>query len=139
MMMQLSEQGAKVTGRTLFKLPATVFGSEQQTPIFYKGNIYGVSSGGQLTCLNLQGKVLWTSGSTAKFGLGPYLIADGLLYVLDDKGNLTMTEATPNGFNPLSKAKVLSGPDAWGPMVIVGGRLLCRDLTRMVCLDVAKK
>jgi outer membrane protein assembly factor BamB len=29
------------------------------------------------------------------------------------------------------------GVDCWGPMALVGGRLIVRDMTRMVCLDVA--
>jgi outer membrane protein assembly factor BamB len=28
------------------------------------------------------------------------------------------------------------GFDAWGPMALVGGRLVLRDMTRMTCLDL---
>jgi hypothetical protein len=37
----------------------------------------------------------------------------------------------------LAKAKVLDGIESWGPMAIASGRLIARDLTRMVCLDVS--
>jgi outer membrane protein assembly factor BamB len=82
---------------------------------------------------------VWTSTSARKFGLGPYIIADGLIYVMNDSGLLTLAEATPTGYVQLAQAKVLEGPDAWGPMAIVGGRLILRDMNRMICLDVAER
>ena len=66
------------------------------------------------------------------------LIADGLLYVLNDSGLLTLVEAVPDAYKPLSQAQVLTGHDAWGPLALAGGRLIARDLTRMVCLDVSQ-
>lgn len=139
MMLRIEQQGGRFQVRTQFRLAHTVFGSDQQTPILYQGHIYGVAPDEQLVCLNLQGARVWSSGSTHRFGLGPYLVADGLLYALDDKGKLTLAEATPAGFRPLAQAQVLTGEEAWGPLAIVGGRLLARDLTRLVCLDVAAK
>ena len=32
---------------------------------------------------------------------------------------------------------MLKDGEAWGPMALAGGRLLARDLTRLVCLDVS--
>jgi outer membrane protein assembly factor BamB len=68
--------------------------------------------------------------------LGPYLIADGLIYLLNDDGLLTMAEATPAGYRPLAQSQVLNGHDCWAPLAMANGLLLARDLTRMVCLDV---
>jgi hypothetical protein len=31
---------------------------------------------------------------------------------------------------------VLNGSDVWGPMALSGGKLVLRDLTKMVCIDV---
>jgi len=134
-MLQMSGSGVKV----LYRLPAKDFGSDQQTPILYGDHLYGVTPDRRLTCIRLDGKTVWKSGPTTNFGLGPYIIADGKIYVIDDKGTLTVAEASPKAYNPLTQAKVLSGPDAWGPIALVGGRLICRDLKRMVCLDVSKK
>ena len=110
----------------------------QQTPIFYDGHIYGVGMDKQLLCLDLQGKVVWGSTSANRFGYGPYVIAEGVLYVLDDSGVLTLVEATPSGYTQLARAKVMDGLETWGPMAIASGRLIVRDLTHMACLDVAK-
>jgi outer membrane protein assembly factor BamB len=139
MMLQLTDQGGKIVPKSLFRLQPSVFGSDQQTPIFYKGYIYGVIPGGQLACLDLNGHQIWTSGNTHKFGLGPYLIADGKIFVMDDNGDLTVAEATPSGFHPLSQCRLLSGHDSWGPMALTGGRLIARDFTRMVCVGLANK
>jgi len=121
------------------RLKPEVFGSEQHTPIFYNGYIYGVRPDKQLTCLDLDGNVKWTSESTHRFGLGPYTIANGLIYVMNDSGLLTLTEATPNGYVQLTESRVLEGPDAWGAMAIVSGRLILRDMNRMICIDVTDR
>ncbi len=122
--------------RVLFRLDHEVFGATQQTPILHKGHLYGVRPDGQLVCLDLDGKVLWSSGPTATFGLGPYLVADDLLFAMDDDGYLSLVRAAPDRFERLDKARVLDGPDAWGPLAIAGGRLIARDLRKMVCLEV---
>ena len=139
MMLQLEDRGGRLIANTLFRLAARQFSSEQQTPILWDGRLYGVRQKDQkLVCLDLQGNELWNSGRD-KFGSGPYLIADGLIYVLDDDGVLTVAEAAPGGYKRLDRAGVI--PDAvtsWGPMALAAGRLIVRDLTRMVCLEVSE-
>ena len=80
----------------------------------------------------------WASGMDHRFGLGPFLIADGRILVLDDHGELTMAAANPDGFRLLARAKVLDGHDSWGPMALAGGLLIVRDLTTVACLDLRK-
>ena len=140
--LQLSEQDGRITPKIAARFSAKQFGSEQHTPIFYQGHLYGVMPRNvgplaeQLVCMDLGAKHIWTSGRENRFGLGPYLIADGLIFVMNDDGVLTLVEATAAGYRQLARAKVLDGHESWGPMAIAGGRLLVRDLTRMVCLDV---
>ncbi len=137
MMIQLKESGGKFTVETLFRLKPSVFGAAQQTPILYEGHLLGVRPDGQFTCLDLNGKPVWSSGAANQYGLGPFLIAQGLLFVMNDEGLLTLAEADTTGFKKLAQAKVLEGPDAWGPMALADGRLILRDMNRMICLDVA--
>jgi outer membrane protein assembly factor BamB len=139
MMLQLSAQGDAIEAKALFKLTSDIYGSEQQTPIFYDGYIYGVNADDQLCCLDLEGNVMWTSTSAHEFGLGPYAIADGRIYVLEDDGVLTMAEATPDGYKQIAEAKILEGPEAWGPMAFAAGRLIVRDMNKMVCLDISEQ
>ncbi len=142
LMLRLEGRGGRIVPETLFRLKPRRFESEQQTPILYEGHIYGVRTnpgGKQLACLDLEGNEVWNSGRD-KFERGPYLIADGLIYVMDSEGLLTVAEATPRAYNPLDKFQVFEhGHDAWGPMAMVGGRLILRDVTRMACLDVSAK
>lgn len=136
MMLQLKEQDGSIVPESLFELPPDVFGSDQQTPVFYQGHIYGVRPDKQLVCMDIAGKILWISGSENTYGLGPYIIVNGLIYILNDDGVLSLIEATPEKFNKLAQAKVLEGHESWGPPALVAGRLLVRDLTTIVCLDV---
>jgi outer membrane protein assembly factor BamB len=140
MILQLEEQGEKISVKTAARIPFQVFGSAQQTPILYQGYLYGVrDKDKQLVCLDLHGKEVWRSGLQHRFGSGPYLIADGLIYVLNDTGVLTLAEAKPQGYRQLAQARVLDGHDSWGPMALVGRRLLLRDFTQMACIDVGEK
>ena len=137
MMVKLSEQNGQLAPAVEFRLEPEVFGSPQHTPILYEGHLYGVRPDEQLVCLDLKGNVVWTSGSTHKFGLGPYTIINGLIYVMDDHGKLTLAQATPAGYVQLAEADVLEGIDAWGPMALASNRLIVRDLTKMICLDIS--
>jgi len=135
MILQLEAEGDSVGVEVVKRLPPKVFDSEQHTPILYEGHLYAVRSDGRLACADLEGNPLWDSGAD-KFGLGPYLIANGLIFVMDDDARMVLAEATPGGYRKLADARILDGHDAWGPMTLVEGRLIVRDMTRMVCLDV---
>lgn len=136
LMLQLEAHDGQFTPKPLFRLDADTFGATQQTPIFYEGYIYGTRPDGRFVCLDLNGKVVWTSGPGTNFGLGPFLLAGGLFYVMNDSGSLTLVKATPARYTPLAHAQVLKGQESWAPLALAGNRLLARDLTRMVCLDV---
>jgi outer membrane protein assembly factor BamB len=118
------------------------FACEQQTPLLYGGHLFTVlpNDAGplnrQMVCMHPDGTRTWNSGKTERYGLGPYLAVDGKLLVLSDDGFLTMLRARTDRFERLARARVLYGRDAWAPMAVVAGRLLCRDSKRMVCLDL---
>ncbi len=137
MFLKITGAGSTFAATVEQRLPASIFGAEQQTPIFYKGHIYGVKTGGKMVCLDPAGRPLWDSG-TDRFGLGPYLVWNGTILAMSDSGTLSAIEATPTGYKRLAQAKVLNGPEAWGPMAPAGTRLLVRDLTEMRCLELGK-
>ncbi len=139
LMMQLEEDAGRIAAKPLFRLNARQFGSTQHTPVHYEGHLYGVrESDKQFVCLDLEGNEAWRSGSGHRFGLGPYLLADGLFFILDDDGQLTLAEATPAEYRQLATARVVEGHESWGLMALAGGRLILREMTTMVCLDVAE-
>ncbi len=139
LMLQLKQGEGGITPQKVFKLPAREFSSDQQTPVLWQQHLYGVRQNDQqLVCMDLDGKEVWSSGQE-KFGSGPYLIADGLIFVLDSEGTLTVAEATSAAYRRTARRKVIeNGSDSWGPMALVAGRLILRDRSRMVCVDVAE-
>jgi outer membrane protein assembly factor BamB len=122
-----------------FKLPANVFGATQHTPILKDGFLYGIRADGRFVCLGLDGKVVWASGLGETFGLGSFLLAEDLIYALNDSGKLSFIAASPERFQLLGSIKPLSGRESWAPMALADGRLIIRDLTRLVCLDVTMR
>lgn len=140
LILSVRKEGDGFVASTVKKLSAKEFGSTQQTPILWQDHLYGIRERDkQLVCMDLEGNEVWASGAAHQFGIGPYLLADGLLYVLDDDGWLTLAEASPEKYTQLAKTRAVEGHDAWAPMAMVEGRLILRDLTQMVCLDVSRK
>ena len=136
-MIQIALEG-QYEVRTLFQVEHTVFDSEQQTPIYYAGHIFGLRQNDkQFVCLDLNGKIAWESGRRERFGSGPAIVADGMILILDDDGKLTGMEATPARFSKLFEVEnVVTGGAGWAPMALVQGRLLLRDQFSMKCLDL---
>lgn len=97
MMLQVVAKEDNWSTEPIFRLDPKVFGATQHTPIFYRGHIYGVRPDGELVCLAPDGTIRWRSGSAHRFGLGPFMIAGGLIYAMDDSGLLSLAEATPDG------------------------------------------
>jgi outer membrane protein assembly factor BamB len=136
LMLQLKKDGNRFTVQTAFKLPPEIFGATQHSPIFYDNHIYGVRPDGRFVCIGLDGKPVWAGDASQQFGLGPFLLADGLFFAMNDSGRLRLLEATPGKYHLLAEAQILDGRESWGPLALAGHRLLARDLTRLVCLDV---
>ena len=124
--------------------PALGMSSEQQTPIVIKGFVYNIqtkdagTTRNEFVCCspdNFQ-NILWTSGTTDRFGLGPYIVADNKFFILSDEGDLTIARFSTSKFEVLDKAKIVDGQDSWGPMALANGLLIMRDSKQMVCVDL---
>jgi len=137
--LRLTREGGEWIPRLEKRLAPAIFGADQQTPLAWEGHIYGVRPGGEMVCLGPDGDVRWTSGPAMRFGLGPYLLADGRIWALSDQGVLRVIRATPEGLRMEHESRVLDGHDAWGPLALADGYLLARDLTRLICLDVRRR
>ena len=122
--------------------PKEGFACEQQTPLVFENHILGIlpkDSGplkNQFVCYDPDVGVIWSSGETDRFGLGPYLIADGKILILNDDGILTLIRASTESYEILTRIKILNGVDAWAPMALVDGKLIARDSTTLVCVDL---
>ncbi|HLH53256.1 MAG TPA: PQQ-binding-like beta-propeller repeat protein [Verrucomicrobiae bacterium] len=137
LMLQLRKNQDRWEVQTLFKLDPQVFGATQHTPIFYQDHIYGVRADGRFACIDLEGKTVWVSDPGQQFGLGSFLMSDGLIFAMNDSGLLRLIQASPEKYRLLAQTQALTGHESWAPLALADGRLYARDLTRMVCLDVA--
>ena len=90
-----------------------------------------------LWCLDAAtGELKW---SQSGLGKGNVLLAAGKLIVLSQQGELLVAPASPDGFKPISRAKILSGL-CWTMPVLANGRLYCRNHPGTLrCLDLRRK
>ena len=147
-LIQLKENNGKFSAEVVDQYkPLTGLASEQQTPIFYDGFIFGIlpkDAGelrGQFACYKASDthKAVMSSGKSDRYGLGPYILADNKFFILNDDGEMTIARYSTSKFTVLDKAHIIEGQDSWGPIAITGGYLLMRDSKTMVCLDVRAK
>ena len=119
---------------------------EQQTPVLLDGLLYGIlpkdagALRNQFICVDPADcrEIVWSSGKTHRFGLGPYMIADGKFFILNDEGTLSIVKPSRQEFILLDQLKIFDAHDAWAPLAIADGYLLLRDATRMICMDISK-
>ncbi len=124
----------------IFVHAADEWNSEVQTPIVHDGHMFAVGKKrrGLFTCLDGDGEQVWTSDGHASFGLGSFILADGMFFILEGKtGMLRLVEASTKEYKELASAQVLGGHDVWAPPALSDGKLVIRDMEKMVCLDVA--
>jgi len=139
---QVKRDGDDWTVDEVWSLPPPTGGwnSEVHTPIVYRDRVYGVGKKqrGLWTCLDLEGNELWTSERQASFELGGYVLADRMFFVLEGKtGTLRVLDANADHYEQIASFQLLEGPDVWAPPVISRGRLLIRDMGKLICLDIA--
>lgn len=141
-MIRVQRSGVSFTAAEVFTVLEGGWSSEIQTPICYGDRIFAVGKEkrGLFTCIDVgrdQLEIAWTSLGKASFGLGSYILADGLFFILDgDKGTLRLLEASAAEYRELDSAQILQGHDVWAPPALSEGKLIIRDWNRMVCLQV---
>ena len=138
-MFRVVRNGDAFTTEQIFVHPPDRWNSEVQTPILFDGHLFAVGKKrrGLFTCLDLDGEQVWTSDGQAYFGLGSFILADGMFFILEGKtGMLRLLEASATAYKELASAQILSGHDVWAPMALSDGKLVLRDLNRLVCAKV---
>jgi outer membrane protein assembly factor BamB len=147
MVLQLKKSGDNFEVEVLREYkPSGGLACEQQTPVLHDNHLFGIlpkdagALRNQMICVHPDDptKVVWSSGQTKRFGLGPYMIADNKFYILNDDGTLTIAQPSTRSYIELESYKVLDGQDAWGPLAIADGYLVLRDSETMLCIDIAK-
>ena len=135
------------------------FGDQTKPPILYEGYLYaqyGTNSRRDgLTCMNMDGEIMWKTKRDPDFNKGSMILADGLILATDGRKTLYLIEPDPTEFRPLASAELLaeagtgSGEESiasrvggstqnWGPLALANGKLLIRDQNRMMCVRVTE-
>lgn len=153
LLLRVSENDGAFSVETVYdREPGEILACEQQTPIFHNGLLYAVmpKDAGELkqqfVCYTPEGELVWGSGRDNRFGLGPFLLADGKFFILDDDATLTMIDATASKYTQLGQGRTIGhldednelvlGHDAWGPLALAGSRMLLRDMNFLACVEL---
>lgn len=115
-----------------------LYSSQYCTPVPDDDVLFGIDGRqdgppGELKCFDPQRRrVLW---SAPNFGYGSLLRADGKLVILLSDGALVLATANRERFDPLARARVLTGESRALP-ALAAGRLYVRDDSTLKCLQV---
>ncbi|MFT5466414.1 MAG: outer membrane protein assembly factor BamB [Verrucomicrobiales bacterium] len=120
---------------------SSVLRAEWQTPALIGGYLFALDNIGSagpvtnLVCVRAEdGNQMWAQ---PKFGKSNLTMADGKLFLSTMRGELVLVKASTEGFEEVSRAKVLQMQTRQAP-VIANGKLYLRDDNEVVCLKVSQ-
>ncbi len=114
--------------------------SQMNPSVLLDGYLYGTDgdagNDATLKCIAWKtGEVKW---SQKAIGTGGVTAADGKLIVLTSRGELIVAPASPEKFQPITRAHVLGGK-CWTCPVLSNGRIYCRNAAGdLVCIDARR-
>ncbi|MEN6424345.1 MAG: PQQ-binding-like beta-propeller repeat protein [Phycisphaerales bacterium] len=135
------------------------FGDQTKPPVLHNGYFYAQYGTNNrhdgLTCMSMDGKIMWKTERSPQFNKGSTILVDGLLLATDGRKTLYLIEPDPSGFKPLASAEVLGeggtgsendplasrvggSTQNWAPLALADGKLLIRDQRRLKCVRVAQ-
>ena len=111
--------------------------SQMSGPVLINGYLYGFDDS-QLACVDWQtGEQKWIEKKPRK---GSLSAAGDKLIVIGESGTLMIVEATPESYQEIASAEVLSGGHCWTMPVLSDGLIYVRNSKgHLVCVDVRKK
>ncbi len=119
----------------------TLFKFSLHPLVFDNDHFYINNNGnpGELVCLNVKGEKVWEKGLAPDFEMGSVILVDGLIINQNGKnGDIHLIEPSPEGYKELGKASFFDSAksQARSPMAFSNGKLLIRNLEKMVCVDL---
>lgn len=128
---RIRKEGEKYQVEDIWK--SRVMKNHFNSSILYGGQLYGFDNG-TLKCIDAHtGEERWAERGFAK---GSLLIADGLLIILGESGQLALADASPEGYVERARAQVLQGR-TWTMPSLADGVLYLRNQEEMVALDIS--
>jgi hypothetical protein len=116
-------------------------GCKMHPGIVVDDHIYVNNNGkpNELVCLTMDGKRAWEKESAPNFEMGSLIKVGNLLIAQNGKnGDIHLIEPSPEGYKELGKASFFDSKksQAWAPMAFSNGKLLVRDMEKMVCVNL---
>ncbi|MEO1994666.1 MAG: PQQ-binding-like beta-propeller repeat protein [Planctomycetaceae bacterium] len=99
-------------------------------------HMYGFGSGGLICMEYMTGKIVWRARSVGK---GSLVVADDMLYLLSERYEMALAEATPQEYRETGRFKIKShGRPSWAHPVVTGGRLYIRNQQSLTSYDISR-
>ena len=100
----------------------------------HEGYLYGLDDG-ILTCLDLKtGERMWKDG---RYGHGQALLADGLILLLTEGGELVLVEPSPERLKEVERFPVFRSK-TWNPPALAGDYLILRNDRESACFQLKR-
>ncbi|MFC2089293.1 PQQ-binding-like beta-propeller repeat protein [Bacteroidota bacterium] len=116
-------------------------GCKMHPGIYYDEHIYLNSNGNpnKMSCLDMKGNDVWSKDSVPGFEMGAMILINDLIINQNGKnGDIHLIEPTLEGYKELGRASFFESnkSQAWAPIAYSNGRIIIRNLEKMVCVDL---
>lgn len=138
-MLEITREGNIFKVEELFK--NTEVGSKMHPAVLFENHLYLNHTADlfRMTCLNLEGEEVWDRESAPGFELGALILVNGMIINQNGKnGDIHLIKPSPGGYMEVGKASFFDSKrsQAWAPLAFSRGKLVIRDLEKMVCIDL---
>lgn len=111
------------------------------TSILRDGFLYGMDgrheAGSNFRCIEfMTGKVRWTADEG--LGRASYVMADGHLIALGERGELALVEVSPDAYKEKARVQALRYP-CWTPPILSRGLLFIRNENTLACINLRER
>lgn len=116
-------------------------GCKMHPAVFFEDYIYLNSTGrpNKMVCLTMDGEPVWDNDSIMGFEMGSLILVNDMIINQNGKnGDIYLIKPSPEGYKEMGKASFFSSKksQAWSPIAYSDGRIIVRDLEKMVCVDL---
>ncbi|MGE3809557.1 MAG: PQQ-binding-like beta-propeller repeat protein [Gemmataceae bacterium] len=103
------------------------------SPVFRAGYLYGLDDG-RLVCIDPKdGKRAWRGD---RYGHGQILLADDLILIQEEFGDIALVEANPEAFKQLARFTVFPRTRTWNTPALAGGIAFLRNDRELAWFDL---